>query len=87
VTGALLHFKLFAEFARRAAEEAERGEHWKGGGQYSMYSAILGRDPELNPRYEGSVHYRDSRQLMELGLIQLSWWTGRRLRAADGDPG
>jgi glycosyltransferase involved in cell wall biosynthesis len=68
LTGALLHFKLMADFVDRAPEEARRGEHWERAGQYVVYADGLGSRPDLNPVYGGSVRYEDSRQLAALGL-------------------
>lgn len=69
LTGALLHFKLFADFAESAIIEAARGEHWDGAAQYSVYAEALRRAPDMNPIYEGSARYRDSGQLVDMGLI------------------
>jgi hypothetical protein len=69
-TGLLLHFKLFGDFVVRAPEEAARGEHYRGARQYSAYAAGLRRDPALSAWYEGSVEYRDTHQLMALGLMR-----------------
>lgn len=35
ITGSLLHFKLFADFAHRVVEEVKRGEHFAGAFQYA----------------------------------------------------
>jgi glycosyltransferase involved in cell wall biosynthesis len=69
-TGALLHFKFLADFPERAAEEAQRGEHWQAGAQYDVYDSLLRDEPRLSLFYDGSVRYRDSRQLIEMGLIR-----------------
>jgi len=68
-TGVLLHFKLFADFVRRAESEARRGEHWDRAAQYAVYAEALRETPDLDPMYAGSVRYRDSRQLIEMGLM------------------
>ena len=49
-TGALFHFKLVAGLAAKAAEEAERGEHYAAGREYARYreggGRVLRRGPE-----------------------------------------
>lgn len=68
-TGALLHFKLFSDMYEKVTEEVARAEHWDGAAQYSVYAEALDAEPDLDPYYSGSMLYRDSRQLIELGLI------------------
>ncbi|MGH6692653.1 MAG: glycosyltransferase family 2 protein, partial [Gammaproteobacteria bacterium] len=38
LTAALLHFKFFSDFVTRAAEEAQRGEHWQNAAEYAVYA-------------------------------------------------
>jgi hypothetical protein len=68
-TGALLHFKLFSDFVRRSIIEVQRQEHWQNAQQYRAYSECLSVDPDLDPIYEGSVRFNESRQLVEMGLL------------------
>ena len=68
-TGVLLHFKLFDDFAARCEVEVARAEHWDGAAQYEAYANRLAADPNLSAMYDGSVRYRGSRQLVELGLM------------------
>lgn len=68
-TGVLLHFKLFSDFVERAEHEARRGEHWDEAAQYAVYAEALRADADLDPMYEGSVRYRGSSQLVEMGLM------------------
>lgn len=68
-TGALLHFKFFADFVQRSSTEVERREHWDAAAQYEVYAEALAANPDLSASYEGSVRYRDSRQLIRLGLM------------------
>lgn len=70
ISGALLHFKLVADFAERCDVEIERGEHWGGAAQYSAYAAGMQAQPDLSAMYQGSTRWRDSRQLVELGLLR-----------------
>ena len=66
--GALLHFKFLQDFPERAIAEAARGEYFDGGSEYRRYAERLAADPELSLRYERSVRYEDSEQLVRLGL-------------------
>ncbi len=68
-TGVLLHFKFFADFYTQAELESIRGEHWDEGAQYEAYWNTFRETPNLNPMYENSVKYRNSTQLVELGLM------------------
>jgi hypothetical protein len=68
-TGALLHFKLFSDFIERTMIEAKRREHWDGAAQYEVYAEGLAANPDLDPMYEGSVPFMNSRQLVEMGLL------------------
>ena len=70
VTGALLHFKYTPEFAAYVRAEAARGEHYRGGQQYRVYLKRLESDEGLSFLHPGSVRYRDSRQLVEQGLMR-----------------
>ncbi len=69
MTGALLHFKLFSDFYTKAADEAARGEHWDEALQYRTYWNVLRADRELSAFYIESVRYKDSAQLVQLGLM------------------
>jgi hypothetical protein len=71
LSGALLHFKLMADFVPRVAEEARRGEHWDRAGQYVQYAEGVRARPDVNPMYDGSVRYSHSRQLVALGLATM----------------
>lgn len=68
-TGALLHFKFLADFAESSRIEVARGQHWDNAAQYEAYAEALAATPRLSAMYEGSVQYRGSRQLVELGLM------------------
>jgi hypothetical protein len=84
VTGALLHFKFLSDFPERAATEARRGEHYMRSAEYVRYAAAPKREPEMRLYYEGSVRYRDSAQLVDLGLLRDDHgWRGARARAAE----
>jgi hypothetical protein len=68
-TGVLLHFKFFSDFYHLAKKESEREQHWDNGAQYKAYWKIIEQQPNLDPFYEGSIKYRNSDQLIDLGLM------------------
>lgn len=72
VTGALLHFKYLPGFAAAVREEVARGQHYLGAKEYRSYLRRLeaGESPSLMG--PPSRRYRDSGQLVALGLIQTS---------------
>lgn len=71
--GALLHMKFLHTLLPKAAEELERGQHYKGGREYRAYHAEGGRAPDLWCRW--SERYVNWRQLEILGLISPGSWT------------
>ena len=70
-TAGLLHFKFFSTFTDYARQETARQEHYGQAMQYAEYTRRLAEEPNLtlyDPQH--SVRYRDSRQLVELGILQ-----------------
>jgi len=70
-TGTLFHFKFLASLRSKAEEEAERGEHYAGGREYTRYREAGDAnfyEPGLSVRYEGPA------QLIELGLMSPGHW-------------
>lgn len=68
---ALLHFKYMAAFPAYVRQEVARGQHFGGAMQYAEYARGLADHDDLtlyDPAH--SVRYRDSRQLLELGIIR-----------------
>lgn len=68
---ALLHFKYMSAFPDYVRQEVVRGQHFGGAMQYAEYARGLDARDNLSlydPAH--SVHYRDSRQLLELGVIR-----------------
>ncbi|MDJ0933176.1 hypothetical protein [Breoghania sp.] len=49
--------------------ETERKEHFADGCQYAAYWDVFAREPELSAHFERSHRYRDSAQLVDLGLV------------------
>jgi hypothetical protein len=78
----LCHFKFTADFHARVLVEVERAEHFRRGSQYIRYKQLIfdkGRDSFV---YPGSVTYRDSWQLAELGIIRRLSTIGQNLQSA-----
>ena len=69
MTGALLHFKFFADFHHRARTEAARGSIGTGA-EYVRYAALIDNEPKASLFYEGSESFSSTQQLVELGLVK-----------------
>ena len=69
LSGAKLHFKFFSDFYTCAETESSRNEHWDNAAQYKSYWDVLSKKNNLSAMYEGSIKYKDSIQLIELGLM------------------
>ncbi len=74
LSGVLLHSKFLPGIAARSAEELSRRQHFADPDAYAGYHRALTGAPVL--WHEGSVRYRDWRQLAELGLMGGSGWSG-----------
>ena len=72
VSGALLHFKYLPDFPGQVRAEVARGQHYQGAKEYRGYLRRLAGSGGLSPLGPASQRYRDSRQLVELGLIATS---------------
>jgi hypothetical protein len=83
-SGALLHFKFLRDFPAQAVRESQRAEYFDGAAEYKRYAAKTAADPALLLRYEGSVRFTNTRQLVEMQLMaDTSEWT--RARTADAN--
>lgn len=71
-TGLLLHFKYLPDFADAVHREVERAQHSMGARRYRRYLDELTRIGDVTFHHAGSVSYRDSLQLVELGLMRSS---------------
>ena len=72
VSGALLHFKYLPDFAAQVRAEVARGQHYQGAAEYRAYQRRLEAGASLTLMGELSSRYRDSAQLVELGLMSSS---------------
>jgi|GEM_PF-61610 len=69
-TGCLLHFKFFSTFPKYVKQEVEREEHANGAKKYQQYAKKFEENPNLTLfSSEHSVKFKDSQQLLELGVI------------------
>ncbi|MEQ8282892.1 MAG: glycosyltransferase family 2 protein [Parvibaculum sp.] len=73
ISGALLHFKFFHDFAEHAVSEIARGQRWNSGVQYKLYLKPFEENPGFSMLYDHSEEYVGSAQLVRLGLIRTSW--------------
>ena len=71
-SGILLHAKFLNTFGARAAQEADRAEHYEDGQEYQTYAERHGADPDLWS--EQSAQYVNWRQLEGLGLMSKGNW-------------
>jgi hypothetical protein len=70
VTGALLHFKFFADFHNKAKREVSRGQHYGGGQEYRRYLTYIRKHKDVSFMYEGSRKYENSDSILAEGLIK-----------------
>lgn len=72
IRGALLHFKYTANLLNKATEETERKEHFNNGVDYKIIADRIIKETALNPYYQGSVKFKNSRQLVDLKILETS---------------
>lgn len=72
VSGVLLHTKFLPNIGEKSAEELTRAQHFENSDLYQPYYRALIDDPDL--WFEGSVKYKDTEQLEELGLMTRGTW-------------
>jgi predicted Zn-dependent protease len=70
LSGALLHFKYLPAFADQVGTEVARAQHFLGGKEYRAYQRRLAPGRDFSLMAPISHRYRDSDQLVELGLMQ-----------------
>lgn len=69
IQGVILHFKYLQDFVGRTIEEAKRQEHAGGAFLYKKMANKLKPDTPNSFYYENSVKYKNSGQLLKLGLM------------------
>ncbi len=71
-SGALLHAKLINTLGDKAREEMQRGQHYRGSGEYKAYAKQLEEQPIFSCGW--SEQYINWRQLEILGLMSKGNW-------------
>ena len=69
LSGAILHFKFFADFRDRIDRALREKQYWNGSEQYEQYGKGLNQTPGLNAYNQDSIRYTSSVQLVEMGVI------------------
>lgn len=72
VEGIVLHTKFMQDFVQKVCEESLREEHYLNGVEYKIYQKHLTDNPSLTFKNENSVFFKDSIQLINLGLMKIS---------------
>jgi hypothetical protein len=74
IQGALLHFKFLTSFERRNSTSLieNEGVIEKGLKERQIYNLALRKNPNLTMKFEGSVRFENSAQLVELGWMKSS---------------
>lgn len=70
VTGTLLHFKYFQDFAARVNLAVTEGEHYDAASEYARYAKHLEYDKGFSLTYAASKRYTGPRSLVEAGLMK-----------------
>jgi len=72
IQGVVFHTKLLQDFENKVGIEVKNEQYSRNSYYYKEYQKILNKTPSLSPYYEGSMKYRNSRQLVDLGLMKSS---------------
>ena len=70
VSGAILHFKFFSDFAERTERALRERQYWNGSEQYERYAEGLEADPDLCAHHAGSIRFAGTAHLTTLGVLQ-----------------
>ena len=70
--GGTAAFQVFERFSRTAEVEVARGEHFANAREYRAYLQMLRGNREATFLCHHSVKFKDSAQLVELGLMATS---------------
>jgi len=73
-TGALLHFKLTSDFAKKAEIEVQRAQHWDNAIEYRTYLDWIRSNRDFALVSSMSKKYTSSHSLEEAGLITRGCW-------------
>ena len=70
IEGSTLHFKYTPSFTDYVINETKRGEHWGEAVEYKVMAESLSDGHDVNFYYSGSVQFKDSKQLVDLGFMK-----------------
>ena len=86
VTGALLHFKFFADFHEKAKRAVTTGQFFRGSQEYRRYLAHVSKYSNLSFMYSGSRRYANSNSLFGAGIIKTNVGLEVYVRTVNGGP-
>jgi glycosyltransferase involved in cell wall biosynthesis len=72
IRGVVFHFKFLSDFVAKAREEVTRNERRTHAHEYSAYAEAFQENPDLSLFDQESVRFVDSRQLLDLGIMNSS---------------
>jgi len=72
IEGVVMHTKFLHDFKIRVNEESVREEHFNNAMEYKIYNNNIQKDEKLTLKYEGSVKYKNTKQLIDLGMMKIS---------------
>ena len=68
--GVVFHTKFMQDFIQEAKEESTREQHFNNASDYKAYQKKIECTPDLCLANSNSIRFRDSEQLVELGLMR-----------------
>ena len=72
IKGVVFHTKFLSDFIHEAKRESVREQHYRNGLEYKIYHSHLYDNPELILTDRRSKRFRDSKQLVQLGIMRAS---------------
>jgi hypothetical protein len=72
IEGTVIHTKYMSDFISRVPEEAKREEHFNNAMEYKFYNSKIEKNKKLTFYHKESVKYRNTRQLIDLGIMKTS---------------
>ncbi len=70
IQAVVFHTKFLSDFISEVKEECIREQHYGGAFYYKIFKKKIDENPELNFHFEGSVKFKDSQQLIDLGMMK-----------------
>jgi hypothetical protein len=72
IEGTVMHTKFLHDFKIRVNEESIREEHFNNAMEYKVYNNSMQINEKLTLKYEGSIKYKNTQQLVYLGIMKSS---------------